>query len=201
MTTKKINKILKKSASPLTPEQTIAWVNTYGRHYRIYAWGFFFVVLCIIFGVIWWDVGEINKDVLYSFGFVVIVTFLLAMWTLRNLNKNWQGEVKDLFVKKVRIRRENAPDEIGFRPMIKIRTDRGKNITLRVPENLFNYFKKGDRVFKVSGFDWPEKVDLDTSERVCLVCSGLFTQGSGQCPRCRAPEPDHATLKHLAART
>jgi hypothetical protein len=62
---------------PLTPEQTKAWVQTYGRHSRIYAWGFFALILPVNLGVIWWEMGEINEDVLYSFGFAAVVTFFL----------------------------------------------------------------------------------------------------------------------------
>lgn len=187
------------SPAPLTPQQTEAWVRTYGRHSRIYAWGFFALVLPLILGVIWWEMGELNEDVLYSFGFAAVVFFLLAKWSRRTTSQSWRGEVEDTFVKKARVRRdENQPDDIVYRPIARVRTDRGKIRTLRLSEDLYGYYRPGDRVFKVSGLEWPEKAVLDGPERVCLACGNLYGPGSGTCPRCRAPEPDHGTLRRMA---
>lgn len=191
----------KKHASgtrPLTPEQTTAWVQTYGRHSRIYAWGFFALVLPVILGVIWWEMGEINEDVLYSFGFAAMVTFLLARWSRKQSVQSWVGTVEELFMKKVRVRRDgDQQDDIAYSPRAKIRTRGGKALTVRLSETLYGYFSPGERVFKISGLDWPEKAELDRAERVCLACGNLYFQGAGSCPRCRAPEPDHETLLRL----
>jgi ribosomal protein L40E len=188
------------ASAPLTPQQTEEWLRTYRRHSRIYAWGFFAVILPVILGVIWWEMGEINEDVLYSFGFAAVVTFFLALWARKGAEKSWSGVVEDLFMKKVRRRRDGGlPDEVVLRPRARIRTDRGKTITVPVTEDLFDYFELGDRVFKIAGLEWPEKVSLDRQKRVCMACGGLYTLGAGNCPRCGAPEPDHATLVRLAA--
>jgi hypothetical protein len=184
---------------PLTSAQTREWLETYGRHSRIYAWGFFVLVLPVILGVIWWEMGEINEDVLYSFSFAAVVTFLLARWSRRVTTRSWTGVVEDLFVKKVRVRRdEGQHDDIAYRPMARVRLPGGKTVKLRLTQNLYAYFREGDRVFKVSGLDWPEKAVLEGQERVCLACGSLFSLGAGRCPRCRAPEPDHETLARLA---
>jgi hypothetical protein len=192
----------KKHASgtrPLTPEQTTAWVQTYGRHSRIYAWGFFALVLPVILGVIWWEMGEINEDVLYSFGFAAMVTFLLARWSRKQSVQSWVGVVEELFMKKVRVRRDgDQQDDIAYSPRARIRIQGGKALTVRLSETLYGYFTPGERVFKISGLDWPEKAELDRAERVCLACGNLYVQGAGSCPRCRAPEPDHETLLRLA---
>lgn len=201
MATKKRASAKKNSpaVSPLTPEQTRAWVQTYGRHSRIYAWGFFALILPLIFGLIWWEMGEVNDDVLYSFGFAATVTFLLARWSRKQTTQSWVGVVEELFLKQVRVRRDgNQSDDIAYSPRAKIRTQGGKALTLRLTEPLYEYFAPGDRVFKISGLDWPEKVELDRAERVCLACGDLYGQGAGQCPRCSAPEPDHAELVRLA---
>lgn len=184
--------------APLTPEQTKAWVLTYGRHSRIYAWGFFALVLPVILGVIWWEMGEINEDVIYSFGFAAVVTFLLAKWSRKQTVKSWVGVVEELFMKKVRVRRDrDQHDDISYKPMARIRTRDGKVCTQHLSQGLYEYFKPGDRVFKVSGLEVPEKVSLDGDRRVCLACGSLYGLGSGPCPRCRAPEPDHGTLVRL----
>lgn len=187
-----------KPASPLTPEQTTAWVRTYGRHSRIYAWGFFALILPVILGLIWWEMGEINEDVIYSFGFAAAVTFLLARWSRKRTTQSWTGVVEELFMKKVRTRRDgDQQDDAVYSPRAKIRARGGKRLTLRLSEALYGYFAPGDMVFKISGLDWPEKAELDREERVCLACGNLYAQGAGTCPRCRAPEPDHGTLVRL----
>jgi len=187
------------NSAPLTPEQTKTWVQTYGRHSRIYAWGFFALLMPVILGVIWWEMGEINEDVLYSFGFAAVVTFLLAKWSRKQTAKSWIGVVEELFMKKVRVRRDgDQHDDISYKPMARIRTDNGKKSTQHLSQELFEYFRPGDRVFKVSGLEVPEKVTLDGDRRVCLACGSLYSQGIGTCPRCRAPEPDHETLVSLA---
>lgn len=184
---------------PLTPEQTRAWVQTYGRHARIYAWGFFVLVLCLIFGLIWWEMGEVNDDVLYSFAFAATVSFLLARWSRRTATQSWAGVVEDMHVREVRVRRAgDQPDEIVYRPRAVIRTRGGKKLTLRLTETLYGYFAPGDRLFKISGLDWPEKAELDRETRVCLACGNLYLPGAGRCSRCRAPEPDHGTLVRMA---
>lgn len=191
----------KKHASgtrPLTPEQTTAWVQTYGRHSRIYAWGFFALILPVILCVIWWEMGEINEDVMYSFGFAAVVTFLLARWSRKRTTQSWIGVVEELFMKKVRVRRDgDQQDDIAYSPRARIRTRGGKALTVRLSETLYGYFTPGGRVFKISGLDWPEKADLDRPEGVCLACGNLYAHGAGRCPRCRAPEPDHETLLRL----
>jgi hypothetical protein len=184
---------------PLTPEQTRAWVQTYGRHSRIYAWGFFALILPVILGVIWWEMGEINEDVLYSFAFAATVTFLLAHWSRKQTTQSWVGVVEELFMKQVRVRRDgDRQDDIAYSPRAKIRTRGGKRLILRLSETLYEYFAPGDRVFKISGLDWPEKAELDREARVCLACGNLYPPGAGRCSRCRAPEPDHGTLVRMA---
>lgn len=182
----------KGSTGPLAPDQTKAWVQTYGRHARIYAWGFFALVLSLIFGLIWWEMGEVNDDVLHSFAFAATVTFLLARWSRKTATQGWTGVVEDMPVK------EGQAGDIAPRSRALIRTRSGKRLTLRLPQTLDGYFAPGDVVFKIAGLDWPEKAELDSQERVCLACGNLYDLGAGQCPRCRAPEPDHATLVQLA---
>ncbi|MCB5285900.1 MAG: hypothetical protein LHW45_09990 [Candidatus Cloacimonetes bacterium] len=188
----------KKSSSGMTvmsPDQTKAWVKKYGRHSRIYAWSFFGLVLPLIFGLIWWELGEINDDALYSFGFAALVLFMLARWSRKQTTQSWFGVVDEMFTKKLGVRRDtDLQDDILYKPMARIRTQSGKVLTQRLSNDLYEYFNPGDRVFKVSGLEFPEKTELDRPERVCLACGNLYGWGEGQCSRCHAPEPDHQTL-------
>lgn len=183
--------------SPLTPEQTAAWVRAYGRQSRVYAWGFFLLMLPAILGLIWWEMGELTQDVLSSFGFAALVFFLLARWSRRATTQGWLGVVQEVSATQMRVRREGHPHDSN--------PSRGRNrdggeVTLRLPDELCAYFRAGDRVFKLSGLDWPEKAEWDGPERVCLACGRLYPQGQGRCWRCSAPEPDHETLVRLAGR-
>ncbi|NCD25612.1 MAG: hypothetical protein EOL86_08490 [Deltaproteobacteria bacterium] len=181
---------------PLTPAETRLWVRTYGRHARLYAWGFFMVVLPLMFGLIWWDLGEIDADALASFAFAAAVFFLLACWSRGVATQGWTGTVLEFSARPGSGSHDEGGPEDGSR--LWIGTTGGKVRTVRLPEALRGYFSSGDRVFKLSGLDWPEKMILDRPKRVCLACGHLYVQGEGRCPRCRAPEPDHATLVRLA---
>jgi hypothetical protein len=135
---------------------------------------------------------------MYSFGFAAMVTFLLARWSRKQTAKSWVGVVEELFMKKVRVRRDaDQHDNISYKPMARIRTRDGKVHTQHLSQALYEYFQPGDEVFKVSGLEVPEKVTLNSDSRVCLACGSPYGQGSGTCPRCRAPEPDHGTLVRL----
>ncbi len=180
---------------PLTPEQTVAWVRTYGRHARLHAWGFFALVLPLIFGLIWWELGEVNEDVLASFGFAALVFFLLARWSLAAATQGWTAVVEDMHLREVRGGQAN---DISRRPVAVVRTCGGKVLTLRLTEALYGYFNPGDRIFKISGLDWPEKAEAGSEDRICLACGELYARGVGRCPRCGAPEPDHDTLVRMA---
>lgn len=184
------------STPVLTPAQTEKWVRTYGRHARIYAWSFFVLVLGLIFGLIWWEMGEVNDDVVYSFGFAATVTFLLAGWSRKQSTQAWTGVVEGM----VRTGADHDSDSSGNsgRAVVVVRTSSGRARNLRLPGALCGYFLPGDAIFKISGLEWPEKAVLDRPERVCLACGNLYRQGTGRCPRCAAPEPDHETLVRLA---
>ena len=185
---------------PLTPDQTAAWVRTYGRQSRVYAWGFFLLVLPAILGLIWWEMGELSQDVLSSFAFAALVFFLLARWSRRATTQSWLGVVEDVARNQMQVRRMRALRERYPSAGVPQRSlpGHGRKVTLRLPHELSGYFRPGDRVFKLSGFDWPEKVERDGPERVCQACGRLYPQGQGRCWRCSAPEPDHETLVRLA---
>ena len=185
-------------AKPLNPEQTRAWLSTYARHSRIYAWGFFTVVSALIFGLIWWELGEINEDLIYSFAFSILIFFLLAYGSRKKTTQTWTGNIEKMFMKKIKNRGADGSRYITYSPIAQVRTQQGKKQTIRLTQKLYQYFSLGDEIFTISGLDWLEKTTLDHGERVCLACGNPYQQHSGQCPRCGAPEPDHATLVQWA---
>lgn len=186
--------------NPLTPEQTRAWIAAYIRHSRLYVRIFFIVASGLIFGLIWWELGEINQDLLSSFTFAVLVFFILAWWSRRKTDQSWSGIISDKYIKEVRRTYKNGETETSFYPRIIVTTNKGKKITLPLPRQLYDYFKAYDEVFKISGLEWPEKNVMDKYVRICPVCGTLFTPGHGQCsrPRCHSPELDHVTLRKMA---
>lgn len=191
-------KTMARKARPLTPDETRAWVRTYGRHARLWTWIFFVLVLGLIFGLIRWEMGEVNADVLYSFGFVALLTFLLACWSRKSATRSWVGVVEELRSEKIEAcRLRGRSGDSVERRMLRVRLPKGRVVTLRLSPKLYAYFHPGERIFKVSGLEWPEKVELDRPERVCLACGCLYLQGAGRCGRCGAPEPDHPMLVRL----
>lgn len=189
----------KTASAPLSPEETRTWIVRYRKYSKIYAWSFLILLLPVIFVVIWISMGELNRDVFLSLGFFAVVTVLLALWTRKRAARSWTGQVADKFVKTVHFRaNENRPARTEQRPMVEFRTDRGKKVVLRAGADQFGYFEVGDRVFKVSGLEWPEKESLDGDRRLCMICGALVSTENGACGRCRGPIPDHAVMRDMA---
>jgi hypothetical protein len=168
---------------PMSPAQTERWMRTYRRHARIYAWGFFLLMIPLVLLLIWFEVRVIDQEVLLALAFFVAVFFLLARWSRRATTAGWRGVVADKHEQGVRSRRQ----------VIEIETERTRH---RIPVStaLFDYFDVGDSVFKVAGFDWPEKLNLVGQSRACIVCGEVVDRAAAHCPRCAAPMPEHATL-------
>ena len=182
----------------LTPAETLAYFDLYRRHSRIYAWGFFCFIVPVVFGVIWWSMGELNADVFKATGFFAFVTFILAVFTRRAQNKSWVGKVAQKYIKQTKSRgEEGQADRITYTPIIEVRTSRGKKETLRMGDQLFDYFTEGDDVLKVSGFSYIEKVDLIGDQRVCIICGSLMPLDSTSCKRCGGLGPDHSAMRQV----
>jgi len=181
-------------ALPLSPDQTIAWIRTYRSHSRLYAWGFFVMMIPIVLGIIWLDVRTIDEEVLYSLAFFVVVFLALAIWSRRSTTRSWRGVVHDKYIKTRRVGRGTLLlHKVEQRPMLDLETN-GRTLALGVSAPLFDYFSVGDPIFKLSGFDWPEKFELNGESRVCIVCGNILDIDAAVCPRCRAPVPDHSIL-------
>lgn len=181
------------AALPLTSPQTERWLRTYRGHARLYAWVFFLLMITLVLVVIWFETGVIDQDVLLSLAFFAVVFLSLVLWSRRGTSRAWQGIVAEKIVHVERVRRTGMPDETVERLMIEVEAD-GRCWTVRGFEALGDYFHKGDAVFKLAGFDWPEKMSLSGATRMCIVCGDLLEINATHCPRCTAPVPDHATL-------
>lgn len=178
---------------PLTPAETERWLRTYRGKARLYAWGFFVLMIPVVLLVIWFETGAIDREVWLSLTFFVVVFFSLAVRSRRRTSRAWQGVVVEKIVQVERERRTDMADEPGKRLMIEIEAD-GRRRIVRGSEAMFDYFHEQDAVFKLAGFDWPEKLSLSGSTRMCIVCGELLDIRAARCQRCAAPVPDHATL-------
>jgi hypothetical protein len=152
----------------------------------------------LVFGIIWWSMGELNRDVFLSLGFFSLLTLMLAMHTRRRTSRAWSGVVTDKTIRELRLRGgARAEERVEQRFEIVIETSRGRNVELSCPQAFFGYVNIGDTLLKVPGFDWPEKAELDHGYRVCISCGDVLGAADGNCPRCRAPVPDHASIVRI----
>jgi hypothetical protein len=181
----------------LSAEQTAQWLRRYRSHGRTYAWGFFTVVVLLVSGVIWLELGALDEEAWYALGFFVFVFLLLALWSRRATSRGWQGLLHDKTIAIERIRRDDvSTGQQVERRVLHVDTGDGE-VMLRVSPELFDYFEQGDRLFKVPGFDWPEKTALGADHRACIACGAVLDRDAARCPRCSAPVPDHAALLRL----
>ena len=178
------------TSSALSPLQTERWIRSYRRQERLYVWGFFLLMIVCVLFLLWLEMGMIDQDVMMSLGFFVLVFFLLARWSRRATQATWRGVISD---KRVKVEPTRSGDSAGQRRVIVVESDSGRH-EIRATAALYDYFEVGDGVFKLAGFEWPEKLEPGGASRACLVCGEPFDSGVAQCPRCGAPVPDHATL-------
>ena len=185
----------------LSPAETLAWLQRYQRHSRIYAWGFFLLLLPIVFVVIWRSMGELNEDVFLSLGFFAFVTFLLAFFSQRDAASQWVGEVKEKTVKITRVLGAvGRADARTVHCFLEVVTKQGKQVRVRATRDVFDYFEIGDGIFKAPALNWPEKTILTEGRRICPCCGAILQIRTASCERCRAPVLDHETLYRFAAR-
>lgn len=143
------------------------------------AWALIFGLLLIpaVLYLIWKDVGEFSSDVWLSLGGFIILTALLAVITLRKGSGTWQGELSQV------ISRENGV-QFNFT------TDQGKNVTIFGNAGMADYFSPGDRVVKIKGYDFPEKIEREGEWQLCVVCGKVYPLREKRCRFCRYPSID-----------
>jgi hypothetical protein len=181
----------------LTPEQTLSWIKTYRRHTRIYVWSFFFGLLPIVFYLIYRDIGAITEDVVYSFIFFVAVFLFFAIRTRMISLQTWEGLIIEKQVKQRTTKERHGQNRRVFDYILHIKK-RNKTSKLRVMKKFFDYFDEGDEVFKLSGFDYPERKEIKGKNRICIICGNLLpSEINTSCTACGGPVPDLATVKNI----
>src|SRR5690606_1452215 len=179
------------AASAMTAAQSRRWLLGYRRQSRLYAWLFFAAVIPVVLLVIWLEIGELDEEVLGSLAFFIVVFLVLAVGSRRQTTAAWRAVVVD--------KQRSAQGGGGT---LVLELGRGKRRALRVSPPLFDYFAPGDAVFKLDGFEWPEKWTPDEGRRVCIACGGVVELAGpmSACPRCGAPLPAHEAMQALAPR-
>jgi len=154
--------------------------------YYCQRWTWSLIFLCLVIPVvlffIYKDVGELNSDVWLSLAGFIVLTGVLAIYTLRQAGKTWQGVLED----KIEIAR-------GTR--LVFLSDQGKRVNIIADSKLADYFKLGDRVVKIRGYDYPELVERRGNLQLCLACGNPYSISDKCCERCRCPtiNPLHYT--------
>jgi hypothetical protein len=179
------------AVTAMTVDQSVRWLLGYRRQSRLYAWLFFAAVIPVVLLVIWLEMGELNDEVLGSLAFFILVFLALALGSRRQTSAAWRAVVVD-----------KQPSEQGAGGTLVLALKHGKQRKLRVSSPLFDYFAPGDAVFKLDGFEWPEKWEPDAGRRACIACGGVI-EGETRttaCPHCGAPLPAHEAMQTLAPR-
>ncbi|SMX53946.1 zinc-ribbon domain-containing protein [Candidatus Brevifilum fermentans] len=146
--------------------QRIAWAVIFGL-----------ILIPIVLLIIWKDVGELSRDVWLSLGGFIVVTSLLAVFTLRKGGSTWQGQLVQVI-----------PREKGVQFVFL--TNKGKKESLIAGSSLVKYFSVGDQVIKVKGYDFPEKIHRDGKTQLCMVCGKVYPMSEKRCRFCRYPSMD-----------
>jgi len=151
--------------------------NSYMRQ-RV-AWAVIFGLLLIpmVLFLIWRDVGEFASDVWLSLAGFILVTTVLAVFTLRNAGSTWQAEF-------IQVIQQSKGMQLDFK------TDQGKIKTVYGDDRLAEYFSIGDRVIKIKGFDFPEKIQRDGEQQLCVACGRVYPIVEKRCRYCRFPSID-----------
>jgi hypothetical protein len=162
------------------------WLARYRRNARLYAWGFFAVVVVGIAVVIRLSLDDWGTDWLYSTGFAALVTAALAFHSRRSAESAWVGTVEN---KTVIERRRDGADggmrQPGYR--VVFRTREGRKRKVRVSGDLFRRYREGAEYRKVAGLNYPLATGPDADPGFCPLCGADYAAGADQCGQCRAP--------------
>ncbi|MGD9558207.1 MAG: hypothetical protein AB7V25_14380 [Mangrovibacterium sp.] len=134
-----------------------------------------------------------NPDSLYA-GFVIAAMFLsigfYQVWA-RNRSKTWDGTVIDKKVyKRVKRMKNQSYRRVYLTYKVIIRSDAGKKkvISVQNSDELYNYFKVGDRVRHHKGLRTFEKYDKTGDTIIyCNACRSRNKIEDEYCFRCKCP--------------
>lgn len=186
--------VLKSVGETLSPEETVKWLKKFRKGQKKGTWIFFGAVAVIVLIVIIFNAEDFKTGAI-GFLFFFVVFFLLAFFTRRRANQNWIGVVKNK--KVIKTKRYSSQDDAGttvLEPMLYFKLKSGSK-KLSVTNEMYNYFNEGDKVFKISGTEYPELQELTLKGRVCIVCGTILpTRHKLKCKKCKSPVPDFITL-------
>lgn len=186
--------VLKTVGETLSPDETVKWLQKFRKGQNKGSWIFFGIVAIIVLVVIIFSVEDFKAGAL-GFGLFMIIFFLLAFFSLRRTNQNLIGEIRNK--KIVKSTRRDSDDGYGtttLDPTLYFKLKSGKK-KLVVSNQMYNYFNIGDKIFKISGADYPELQELTLKGRVCMVCGAIMPVGHPlKCKKCKCPVPDYLTL-------
>ncbi len=175
------------SGSPDRSKAAGEWLSKYRRHSRIYAWGFFIVVVIGIGIAVRVGLEEWGTEWFAATGFAALVTWLLAIYSRREAESSWSGVVASKEIQERRDTRDPDGNTTRTSYVVFVETDRGKRKKIRVNPSVFDSYREGARVRKFAGlaFALPEEMDGDTA--LCPVCGRLLEGATETCSSCRAP--------------
>jgi len=179
----------------MDPEQTLIWLRNYRRHSAWYAGLFLIGMIVLVLCLVWWELGELNQDVVGSVVFFSTAILLLTKWSRNKTHAKWKGRIVRKWIQPSKASRQERSQNIRYTPMLEVETGTSGKKRLRISNDMYDHFQEGDWIVKTRGFDFPEKVNLPVSgERVCICCGSIITCDQFKCDRCKAPVPDHSTL-------
>jgi ribosomal protein L40E len=189
-----IKHVLKTVGETLSAEETKVWLKKYLTGQKKGTWIFYGIVLIIVLVIV--IIGAENtKEALYAFSFFFIIFTLLAVFTRKRTNKTWIGTIKDKRI--IKGKKYNSQDDIGrtvLEPTLYFKLKSG-SAKLSVTNEMFQYFNVGDKIFKLSGTDYPELQELTPKGRVCIVCGAIMPMGHPlKCKKCKCPVPDYLSV-------
>jgi hypothetical protein len=184
--TPRSGRVRPKQAPGIAAADPAEWLARYRRSARLYAWGFFAVVVVTIAVVIRLSLDEWGTDWLYSTAFAVLVTAALAFHSRRSAESTWVGTVEDRTIIEGRPSDgDGGMKGPGYR--VVFRTREGRRRKVRVSGGLFARYREGAEYRKVAGLNYPLPTEPDAETGFCALCGADYEAGAGQCPQCQAP--------------
>jgi len=109
--------------------------------------------------------------------------------------QTWQGQIVKKQIRQRTTKQHHGQNRRVFDYILHVQK-RNKISKLRLMKKHFDYFNEGDDIFKLSGFDYPERKISSGNKRICIICGNVLPADiSTSCSSCGGPVPDLATLK------
>jgi len=180
----------------MTPEETVQWLMKFRKGTKMGTWIFFGIIVLIVFILVLFK-AENLKNGLIGFSIFSGILFLLAFFTRRRTNQTWVGYVKNkrIIRRTKRDSYDGSTARVETDPTLYFKVKSGSK-KLVVSWGMYDYFNIGDKIFKVSGMDYPELQELTAKGRACMVCGTIMQSGHpNKCRSCKKPVPDFISIR------